>query len=83
MALYYRIDDIRGGSDKPMSLIRAKAVVARELNIKPLYVSIDPDGEYIRVEFAQPRPRKHARPARRRKSRRSSVKLIGIEFQPR
>jgi hypothetical protein len=85
MALFYRIEDIRGGGKKTMTLARAKAIVARELMIRPLYVSIDPDGEYIRVEFATPKPRRRARPSRRRKPQKSSnsLKFIGIEFTPR
>jgi hypothetical protein len=85
MALYYRIEDIRGGSKRALSLARAKAIVARELKIRPLYFSIDPEGEYIRVEFAKPKARKRARPAGRRKTKQgsNSLKFIGIEFIPR
>jgi hypothetical protein len=83
MALFYRIVDIRGGRNKAMTLARAKAVVSQELKIRPLYVSIDAEGGYIRVDFAKPRPRKGTRPARRRKPKQnSSVKFIGIEFRP-
>ncbi len=84
MALFYRIEDLRG-SHKTMTLARAKAIVARELKITPLYISVDSDGEYIRVDFATPKPRRRARPSRRRKPQKSnnSLKFIGIEFTPR
>ena len=82
MALFYRISDIRGGGRKAMTLARAKAMVSRELKIRPIYVSVDSEGEYIRVDFAVPKPRKRARPARRRKPQKS-MKFIGIEFRPR
>jgi len=84
MALFYRIEDIRGRSRKAMSLARAKAMVERDLKITPLYVSLEPEGEYIRVEFAQPKARKRARTGGRRKTQpKSNVKIIGIEFMPR
>ena len=86
MALYYRIEDIRGGGNKTMTLARAKAIVSRELKIKPFYISVEPEGEFIRVEFAQPKPRKRTRAARRRKPQQNNsntVKIIGIEFKPR
>lgn len=85
MALYYRIEDIGGGANKTMTLARARAIVSKELKIKPLYISLEPEGEYIRVEFLPPKPRKGSRSARRRKPQSSSnsVKIIGIEFRPR
>lgn len=85
MALFYRVEDIRGGSNKTMTLARARAIVFRELKIRPLYISLEPEGEYIRVEFAPLKARKGTRAARRRKPQQNanSVKFIGIEFRPR
>ncbi|MFH0811171.1 MAG: hypothetical protein V2A77_12015 [Pseudomonadota bacterium] len=84
MALFYKVEDLKGGGNKAVSLARARSVVSRELKIAPLHVSFDPDGEYIRVDFATPKPRRRNRPSRRRQSQKASpVKIFGIEFKPR
>ncbi len=71
MSLYIKTEDYRKyGINKYSDLANIRAVVQKELNIDPLFVSFVNKNEYIRVDFL--RPRSSFRSRRQRAQRRSS-----------
>jgi hypothetical protein len=88
MALYYRLAEFSKGSkgsSRATNLAKAKAAVSRELKIRPLYFSVDAEGEYLRVDFIRPRRTRSGRSSRgpRTKAKANNLKIFGIEFTPR
>lgn len=56
MSLYIKTEDYhKHGINKYSDLAHVRAVVQRELNIDPLFVSFVNKHEYIRVDFVWPR----------------------------
>lgn len=59
MALYIKTDDYRKyGISKYSTLEQVRAVVQRELNIRPLFVRFVNKHEFIRVDFLKPQARR-------------------------
>lgn len=71
MSLYIKTEDYsKHGISKYSDLALIRAVVQRELNIDPLFVSFVNKHEYIRVDFLSPRPPRNAK--RRRYHKKAS-----------
>ncbi len=59
MSLYIKTEDYKKyGITKSSDLGTIRAVVQREFNIRPVYVSFVNGREFIRVDFLKPRRRK-------------------------
>ncbi|MGC8719847.1 MAG: hypothetical protein ACP5TY_07545 [Thermodesulforhabdaceae bacterium] len=59
MSLYIKTEDYKKyGITKTSDLRTIQAIVQREFNISPLYVSFVNGREFIRVDFLKPRRRK-------------------------
>jgi hypothetical protein len=65
MSLYIKTEDYRKfGINKYSNLANVRAVVQKELNIDPLFVSFVNKNEYIRVDFLRPRSSHRSRKQR-------------------
>jgi len=70
MSLYIKTEDYhKFGINKYSDLALVRAVVQRELNIDPVFVSCVNSHEYIRVDFLRPRPKRRPKGRRYQKKR--------------
>ncbi len=71
MALYIKTEDYKKyGITKASDLRKIKAIVQRELNIYPLYVTFVNGREFIKVDFLKPRSSYYKWRNKRKKYRR-------------